>query len=243
MCGYDFTVPDYLQTKVEFWKSVYTEFDENQVILHDRDDLNIVWDSTYLDPITQSIALVAANTYVTQSYYMYTYDLGIIPTTSSYSSYCPPKTTPVSGSPCLGCLKSGSLNSTLPCGNCVECTHGLLYNGYVVDKGNATLQGRGPGGIVNTGSANATTWVIPTESDWNNLVTFLNNGTAPTSVTITGSLGTISGGKMKDYTRDLEATCWESPNLGAQTNASSSGWAGTAGGRRKDNGIFEGLGF
>jgi hypothetical protein len=206
-------------------------------------DLNIVWDSTYLDPITQSIALVAANTYVTQSYYMYTYNVGIKPPSASYSSYCPPKSTPVSGSPCLGCLKSGSLNSTVPCGNCLECTHGLLYNGYVVDKGGATLQGRGPGGIVNTSISNATTWVIPTESDWNNLVTFLNNGTAPTSVTITGSLGTIAGGKMKDYTRDLEATCWESPNLGAQTNASSSGWAGTAGGRRKDNGVFESLGF
>lgn len=197
-------------------------------------DLNIVWDSTYLDPITSS-----AN----QNYYLYTYNVGTIPPSSSYYSYCPSGSTAIGGNPCNGCLKSGSLNSTVPCGNCLECTHGKLYNGYVVDKGSAPLQGRGPGGIVNTGSANATTWVVPTESDWNNLVTFLNNGVAPTSVTITGSLGTIAGGKMKDYTRDLEATCWESPNLGAQTNASSSGWAGTAGGRRKDDGTFEGLGF
>ena len=197
-------------------------------------DLNIVWDSTYLDPITSSL---------NQDYYLYTYPIDTTPVTSSYTSWCPSGSTAISGSPCLGCLKSGSLNSTVPCGGCLECTHGLLYNGYVVDKGGATLQGRGPGGIVNTGSVNATTWVVPTESDWNNLVTFLNNGTAPVDVTITGSLGTIAGGKMKDYTRDLEATCWESPNLGAQTNASSSGWTGTAGGRRKEDGVFEGLGF
>ena len=206
-------------------------------------DLNIVWDSTYLDPITQSMLQVNATTFVTQSYYAYSYPVDVIPSASSYVSWCPSGSTAIGGNPCNGCATSGSNIITIPCGNCLECTHGLLYNGYVVDKGSAPLQGRGPGGIVNTGSANATTWVIPTESDWNNLVTFLNNGTAPTSVTITGSLGTIAGGKMKDYTRDLEATCWESPNLGAQTNASSSGWAGTAGGRRKDNGVFEGLGF
>jgi hypothetical protein len=206
-------------------------------------DLNIVWDSTYLDSITQSMVYDTNSNYVSRNYYMYAYDVATTPLSSSYISACPSGSTAISGSPCLGCLKSGSLNSTVPCGNCLECTHGLLYNGYVVDKGGATLQGRGPGGIVNTGSVNASTWVVPTESDWNNLVTFLNNGTAPTNVTITGSLGTIAGGKMKDYTRDLEATCWESPNLGAQTNVSSSGWAGTAGGRRKDDGTFEGLGF
>jgi len=206
-------------------------------------DLNIVWDSTYLEPFTSSFLGYVNNAPYTENYYLYTYDVGTIPPSSSYYSYCPTGSTAISGSPCLGCLKSGSLNSTVPCGGCLECTHGMLYNGYVVDKGGATLQGRGPGGIVNTGSVNATTWVVPTESDWNNLVTFLNNGTTPVDITITGSLGTVAGGKMKDYTRDLEATCWESPNLGAQTNASSSGWTGTAGGRRKEDGTFEGLGF
>jgi hypothetical protein len=202
-------------------------------------DLNIVWDSTQLSPIDYNGVYNGAG----KPRYMYSYGSNFEPSASYYTSLCPTGSTPVGGNPCLGCITSGSSVSTIPCGNCLECTHGLLYNGYVVDKGSATLQGRGPGGIVNTGSINATTWVIPTESDWNNLVTFLNNGVAPTSVTITGSLGTIAGGKLKDYTRDLEATCWESPNLGAQTNASSSGWAGTAGGRRKDNGVFEGLGF
>jgi len=207
-------------------------------------DLNIVWDSTQLDPITQSlISLSGQPTPSTRNYYLYTYPLGTIPPSSSYLSWCSSGSSPVGGNPCNGCTTSGSSISTIPCGNCLECTHGLLYNGYAVDKGGATLQGRGPGGIVNTAGANASTWVIPTESDWNGLVTFLNGGTAPVDVTITGSLGTISGGKLKDYTRDLEATCWENPNIGAQTNASSSGWAGTAGGRRKDNGAFEGLGF
>jgi len=202
-------------------------------------DLNIVWDSTYLNPITQSSLFNNPP----QDYYLYTYPVSTIPPTSSYVSWCPSGSTAVGGNPCNGCATSGSITSTIPCGNCLECTHGLLYNGYVVDKGGATLQGRGPGGIVNTGSVNASTWVIPTESDWNNLVTFLNGGTAPVDVTITGSLGVISGGKLKDYTRDLEATCWENPNIGAQTDVSSSGWAGTAGGRRKDDGTFEGLGF
>jgi hypothetical protein len=219
---------------------------EQLVSASSYNDLNIVWDSTYLDPITSSFAGVQPSNPsipVYQDLYLYAYPLSTTPSTTSYTSWCPSGSTPIGGNPCNGCLKSGSINSTIACGNCLECTHGLLYNGYVVDKGSATLQGRGPGGIVNTGSANATTWVIPTESDWNNLVTFLNNGTAPVDVTITGSLGTIAGGKLKDYTRDLEATCWENPNIGSQTNVSSSGWTGTAGGRRKDDGTFEGLGF
>ena len=202
-------------------------------------DLNILWDSTYLDPIFTYSYPWGDVAY----WYVYSYPVDTIPSSSSYLSWCPSGSTAVGGNPCSGCAPSGSNITTIPCGNCLECTHGLLYNGYVVDKGSATLQGRGPGGIVNTGSANATTWVIPTESDWNNLVTFLNNGTAPVDVTITGSLGTIAGGKLKDYTRDLEATCWENPNIGSQTNTGSSGWAGTAGGRRKDDGTFEGLGF
>jgi hypothetical protein len=202
-------------------------------------NLNILWDSTYLDAIDYNGNYNGPG----KPRYMYSYDVSLTPSASFYTSLCPTGSTAIGGNPCNGCQTSQSANLSIPCGNCLECTHGLLYNGYVVDKGGAILQGRGPGGIVNTGSVNASTWVIPTESDWNNLVTFLNNGTAPIDVTITGSLGTISGGKLKDYTRDLEATCWENPNIGAQTDVSSSGWAGTAGGRRKDDGAFEGLGF
>jgi hypothetical protein len=202
-------------------------------------DLNILWDSTYLDAIDYNGNYNGPN----KPRYMYSYDISLTPSASFYTSLCPTGSTAIGGNPCNGCQTTQSANLSIPCGNCLECTHGLLYNGYVVDKGGATLQGRGPGGIVNTATANVSTWVIPTESDWNSLVTFLNGGTAPVDVTITGSLGTISGGKLKDYTRDLEATCWENPNIGAQTDLSSSGWAGTAGGRRKDNGVFEGLGF
>ena len=212
---------------------------EQLVSASNYNDLNIVWDSTYLDPIDYSGSYAGPG----KPRYMYSYGSNFEPSASYYTSLCPSGSTPIGGNPCNGCETSGSTTSIIPCGNCLECTHGLLYNGYVVDRGGATLQGRGPGGIVNTGSANVATWVMPTESDWNNLVTFLNNGTAPTNVTITGSLGTIAGGKLKDYTRDLEATCWENPNIGAQTDMSSSGWAGTAGGRRKSDGTFEGLGF
>ena len=103
------------------------------------------------------------------------------------------------------------------------------------------FQGRGPGGIINTGSMNASTWVIPAETDWDTLITYTNGGVTPP--TITGSLGTTAGGELKDYTRDLNATCWENPNIGAQTPTGSSGWAGTAGGKRDDLGVYSGLGF
>jgi hypothetical protein len=103
------------------------------------------------------------------------------------------------------------------------------------------LQGRGFSGIVNTSLTTNNTWVIPAESDWDTLITYLNNGTPP--LTVTGSLGTVAGGKLKDYTRDLNATCWENVNVGAQTNVSSSGWNGTAGGKRTNTGTFSGLGF
>jgi hypothetical protein len=129
----------------------------------------------------------------------------------------------------------------IPCGVCIECTHGRLYNGYVVDKGGYQFQGRGLGGIVNTNLTANNTWVIPAESDWDTLITYLNNGTTPP--TVTGSLGTTVGGELKDYTRDLNATCWENPNIGAQTATGSSGWAGTAGGKRDTTGVFSGLGF
>ena len=212
---------------------------EQLVSASSYNDLNILWDSTYLDAIDYNGNYNGPG----KPRYMYSYDISLTPSSSFYTSLCPTGSTAIGGNPCNGCQTSQSANLSIPCGNCLECTHGLLYNGYVVDKGGATLQGRGPGGIVNTGSVNVSTWVIPTESDWNNLVTFLNGGTAPTNVTITGSLGTTAGGKLKDYTRDLEATCWENPNIGAQTSSGSSGWAGTAGGRRKDDGVFEGLGF
>ncbi len=48
---------------------------------------------------------------------------------------------------------------------------------------------------------------------------------------------------MKDYTRDLIASCWAFPNVGAQTDTNSSKWAGDASGERTSVGDFDGLGF
>jgi uncharacterized protein (TIGR02145 family) len=176
-------------------------------------DLNIIWDSR--------VDLI--------------YDLNYGVTAS-----CPPNTTPLGTSSCDLCITTGS---AVPCGDCVECFNGILYNGYVVDAGGYTQSGRGSGGLVNTNALNnpINTWVIPNEAEWNTLITYLNNGIAPS--TATGSLGTVAGGKLKDYVRDLTATCWEFPNAGAQDSSNSSGWAGVGSGKRDDLGAFSGLGF
>jgi hypothetical protein len=156
-------------------------------------------------------------------------------------SACPTNTTPIDPNQiCLGC--SSSIATTIPCGDCIECYQGKLYNGYVVDKGGYQLQGRGPGGIVNTGSV-LNTWVIPTELDWNFLSTTLDNNFLPPSNNYEGALNTNSGGKLKDYSRDNNASCWGFPNAGAQTLTNASGWAGVAGGKRDNEGVFSDLGF
>jgi hypothetical protein len=178
------------------------------------DDLNIFWQSS-----TDII-----------------YNFSTVPITAS----CPPGTDPLGPSPCDDCMASGS---QIPCGDCIDCTNGTLYNGYVLDRGGYTLQGRGPGGIVNDNLTANNTWVVPSETEWNALVTYLNGGTAPANVLITGSLDVAVGGKMKDYTRDTNATCWELPNVGAQTDANNSGWSGVAGGKRDNSGVFSGLGL
>ena len=155
---------------------------------------------------------------------------------------CPSGYTELGPDECDQCLfTSGSLS--IPCGDCIECKNGFLYTGHVVDKGGPSLKGRGPGGIVNTSSiVTIGDWNIPGESEWNSLVTYLN-GFIPSQNAGTGALNTISGGKMKDYTRDLIATCWKNPNIGAQTDANISGWAGVPGGKITPNtttgGVFD----
>jgi hypothetical protein len=197
-------------------------------------DLNITWDTSYLPDLSP-------NPLYPQYFYAYLSQSEPLP--ASYISVCPSGSVPISGSACNGCLTTGSTYAptTIPCGDCIECTHGRLYNGYVVDKGGYLFQGRGSGGIINTGSINASTWIIPAETDWDTLITYTNGGVAPP--TVIGSLGTTAGGELKDYTRDLSATCWQIPNIGAQTPTGSSGWAGTAGGERNDLGVYSGLGF
>ena len=154
---------------------------------------------------------------------------------------CPPGYVELGPDDCDKCAVSSSL--FIPCGDCVECKNGFLYTGHAVDKGGPSLKGRGPGGIVNTSSiVTIGDWNIPGESEWNSLVTYLN-GFIPSQNTGTGALNTISGGKMKDYTRDLIATCWKNPNIGAQTDANISGWAGVPGGKITPNtttgGVFD----
>jgi len=152
---------------------------------------------------------------------------------------CPPNTTPLGPDPCDLCI-SGL--PPIPCGDCIECFNGIIYNGYVVDAGGYTQLGRGSGGLVNTNPLDnpINTWEIPNEAAWNTLITYLNGGVAPLATT--GSLGTVAGGKMKDYTRDINASCWTFPNAGAQNNSNSSGWAGIGSGKRNNLGIYSGFG-
>lgn len=156
------------------------------------------------------------------------------------SSSCPSGSVSIGPNPCDGCSTPGA---PVPCGNCIECAHGILYNGYVVDAGGNTQLGRGTGGVVNINPVDnpINTWIVPDETEWDTLVTFLNNGIVPP--TTTGGLGTVAGGKMKDYVRDLHASCWEFPNAGAEDNTGNSGWAGTAAGKRNNSGVFSLLGF
>lgn len=154
----------------------------------------------------------------------------------SLTGSCPTGTTSTGPDNCDLCLATGS---AIPCGDCLECVHGILYNGYVLDQGGPALLGRGTSGIVNTAASGA--WALPNENDWDTLITYLNNGTSPTATS--GELDVISGGKLKDYTRDDNASCWAFPNVGAQTDDDSSKWAGDASGQRTSIGTFDGLGF
>ena len=210
---------------------------------NDLSDLNITWDTAYLPNLNALIPNPFPQVVGNPIMYLYYYFPSNEPSPQSYIPICPSGSVPISGSACNGCITQGSnyLLPNAPCGSCIECTHGRLYNGYVVDAGGYILQGRGPGGIINTGSMNASTWVIPAETDWDTLITYVNGGVVPP--TVTGSLGTTAGGELKDYTRDLNATCWENPNIGAQTATGSSGWVGTAGGKRDNLGAYSGLGF
>jgi len=212
------------------------------------DQLNIIFDSINL-PSLNGIndfipAHMSGSVYIQDTYpqYVYAYaGFDTNPSASQYVTQCPPGSTPINGNACNGCLTNTS-SLIIPCGDCVTCNHGVLYNGNVVDKGGYQLQGRGPGGIVNTGSV-LNTWVIPTELDWNFLSTTLDNNFLPPSNNYEGALNTNSGGKLKDYSRDNNTSCWGFPNAGAQTSTNASGWAGVAGGKRDNEGVFSDLGF
>jgi membrane-bound lytic murein transglycosylase D len=39
----DFKIPEYFKTSVAFWFSIYTQFNSSQIVIHDKDDLGIVY--------------------------------------------------------------------------------------------------------------------------------------------------------------------------------------------------------
>jgi membrane-bound lytic murein transglycosylase D len=45
---YHFSVPPGLQHRVDFWKSIYSKYTTNQVVLHDIDNLDIVYEVVYM---------------------------------------------------------------------------------------------------------------------------------------------------------------------------------------------------
>jgi uncharacterized protein (TIGR02145 family) len=96
-------------------------------------------------------------------------------------------------------------------------TYGRLYNWYAVND----QRGLAPQG-----------WRIPTESDWNRLVKYIDLGADTTCQSCNQS--TIAGGALKS------TTGWNSPNTGA-TN--STGFAGLPGAIRYGAGTFSFIGF
>lgn len=45
---FDFTVPAGMESQVHFWKKVYTQYSTRHVIIHDQDNLDIIYDIVYL---------------------------------------------------------------------------------------------------------------------------------------------------------------------------------------------------
>lgn len=96
-------------------------------------------------------------------------------------------------------------------------TYGRLYNWYAVND---------PRGLAPQG------WRIPTETDWNRLVKFIDQGADTTCQVCNQS--TIAGGTLKS------TTGWNTPNTGA-TN--SSGFTALPGAIRYGAGSFSFIGF
>lgn len=93
--------------------------------------------------------------------------------------------------------------------------YGRLYNWYAVND---------PRGIAPQG------WRIPTESDWNKLVKFVDAAADTTCLDCFPS--SSAGGSLKS------TSLWTSPNTGA---SNSSGFSALPGGFRIDNGIFNNI--
>lgn len=86
-------------------------------------------------------------------------------------------------------------------------TYGLLYNWYTVSTNKLCPIG----------------WHVPTDSDWNVLITYLGGNN-------------IAGGKLKE----IGTTHWINPNIGA---SNESNFTALPGGYRDSNGVFYGVGY
>ena len=45
---FDFTTPVALESRVNFWKNIYTKYSTKHAVIHDQDNLDIVYDVVYL---------------------------------------------------------------------------------------------------------------------------------------------------------------------------------------------------
>ena len=105
--------------------------------------------------------------------------------------------------------------------------YGFLYNWYAAK------------GISSTGSVSyknlcPTGWHVPSDSDWNKLVKFIDSGADTSSTSSTQS--TTAGGKMKSTGNNTAGTgLWNSPNTGADN---SSFFTALPGGYRFNDGTF-----
>ena len=105
--------------------------------------------------------------------------------------------------------------------------YGYLYNWYAA-KGIATAGSTTYKNICPTG------WHVPTDSEWNKLVKFLDSVADTSSTSSTQS--TIAGGKMKSTGNNTAGTgLWDSPNTGADN---ASGFTVLPGGFRNSAGSF-----
>jgi uncharacterized protein (TIGR02145 family) len=110
--------------------------------------------------------------------------------------------------------------------------YGFLYN-WNAAKGISTT------GSVSYKNLCPTGWHVPSDSDWNKLVKFIDSGADTSSTSSTQS--TTAGGKMKSTGNNTAGTgLWNFPNSGADN---SSFFTALPGGSRFSDGRFASISF